>query len=136
MSTQRYDWWPYVKGMIRRYPQLCSEYAELHEQNVTANMSGMPGSHNSSRTVEDIAIRELPATKQREYEAVRRAVETLRHSKGGTDKLRMIELMYWKRSHTLDGAAMAVGYSYGEARKVNRHFIYAVAGNYGLLDKV
>ena len=23
MSTPRYDWWPYVKGMIRRYPELC-----------------------------------------------------------------------------------------------------------------
>ena len=136
MSTPRYDWWPYVKGMIRRYPALCREYEELHTTNVTANLSGMPGSHSGSRTVENIAIRELPATKQREYEAVRRAIETLQNAPGGMDKLKVIELMYWKRSHTLDGAAMSVGYSYAEGRKLHRHFIYAVAQNYGLLDKV
>ena len=27
MSTPRYDWWPYVKGMIRRYPELCRQEA-------------------------------------------------------------------------------------------------------------
>ena len=30
MSTPRYDWWPYVKGMIRRYPELRSRDADLH----------------------------------------------------------------------------------------------------------
>lgn len=25
MSRPRYDWWAYVKGMIRRYPSLCAE---------------------------------------------------------------------------------------------------------------
>lgn len=28
MSKPRYDWWPYVKGMVRRYPALCREYAD------------------------------------------------------------------------------------------------------------
>lgn len=26
MSRPRYDWWPYVKGMIRRYPALAEQY--------------------------------------------------------------------------------------------------------------
>ena len=135
MSSPRYDWWPYVKGMIRRYPLLCQEYAALHQQEITANMSGMPGGSGGTRTVESIAIRELPATKQREFEAVRRAVYTLKKARGGELKLRIIDLTYWKHSHTLAGAAMEVGYSYAEAKNVNKHFVYAVAGNYGLLDK-
>ena len=30
VSTPRYDWWPYVKGMIRRYPELLEKEKELH----------------------------------------------------------------------------------------------------------
>ena len=36
MSRPRYDWWGYVKGMIRRYPALCRQYWDLHSQSVTA----------------------------------------------------------------------------------------------------
>ena len=32
MSTPRYDWWPYVKGMIRRYPELCARQEELRRR--------------------------------------------------------------------------------------------------------
>lgn len=34
MSKPRYDWWGYVKGMIRRYPSLCAEYAEQETQSI------------------------------------------------------------------------------------------------------
>ena len=49
MSTPRYDWWPYVKGMIRRYPELCRREADLHTTAVTPNYSGAPGGHGGTR---------------------------------------------------------------------------------------
>ena len=74
MSRPRYDWWGYVKGMIRRYPALCRQYWDLHSQSMTALYGPQGGAGDDARKTERLAIRELPATKQREYEAVRLAV--------------------------------------------------------------
>lgn len=135
MSRPRYAWWGYVKNMIRRYPALKQEYADLHSQSVTANYSGMPRSGGVSRGVEGLAIRELPSTKQREYEAVRRAVETTERYVNGRDRLKVIDMVLWKRSHTLEGAALMVPCSVMTARRYHTAFIMEVAKVYGLLDK-
>ena len=134
MSRPRYDWWPYVKGMIRRYPTLKQEYADLHSPSVTANYSGMPRSGCVSRGVEGLAIRELPSTKQREYEAVRRAVETTERYVNGRDRLKVIDMVLWKRSHTLEGAALMVPCSIATAWRYHGEFIKLVAKLYGLMD--
>lgn len=135
MSKPRYRWWGYIKNVIRDYPGLKKEYEALHEQSVTANVSGMPGGGEVSRGTESIAIRELPYTKQREYEAVRRAVEYTKHFKNGEERLKIIDLMYWKNSHTLAGAGQKVGYGYDRARQIHQEFVVAVATYYGLMDK-
>lgn len=134
MSRPRYDWWGYVKGMIRRYPQLKEEYADLHSQSVTPNYSGMPGGGGSGRTVEVIALRELPSTKQREYEAVRRAIAATERMKASRDRLKIIDLVFWKQSHTLDGAALTIPCHYNTAQRYHADFIILVASFYGLLD--
>lgn len=135
MSKPRYRWWGYIKNVIRAYPELKKEYEELHEQSVTANASGMPGGGGISRGTESIAIRELPYTKQREYEAVRRAVGYTLSYPNGKERVEIISLMYWKCSHTLAGAALKVGYSYDSAKRIHKDFVIAVAAFYGLLDK-
>lgn len=135
MSKPRYKWWGYIKNIIRAYPGLKKEYEALHEQSVTANTSGMPGGGEVSRGTENIAIRELPYTKQREYEAVRRAVECTKHFRNGKERLEIINLMYWKNSHTLAGAGLQVGYGYDRARQIHQEFVVAVATYYGLMDK-
>ena len=135
MSCPRYDWWGYVKGMIRRYPALSREYAELHRQSITADLSGMPHGSGAGRTIEMIAIRELPSTKQREYEAVRSAIEATKLMANGTARIQLIDLIFWRRSHTLEGAALKIGYSYRTACRYHREFIMMVASKYGLLDK-
>lgn len=56
MSTPRYDWWPYVKGMIRRYPELCHKEAALHDTTITANISGMPGGGKRYKAPREMAI--------------------------------------------------------------------------------
>ncbi len=134
MSKPRYKWWGYIKNIIRAYPGLKKDYEALHEQSVTANTSGMPGGGEVSRGTENIAIRELPYTKQREYEAVRRAVEHTMHFRNGKERLEIINLMYWKNSHTLAGAGLQVGYGYDRARQIHQEFVVAVATYYGLMD--
>lgn len=121
--------------MIRAYPQHKMEYDALHEQSMAIDMSGMPrGGGGVSRTLENLAIRELPQTKQREYEAVRRAVESIRQKPNGKAWLSIIDLMYWRNSHTLAGAAIATGYSEDRAKQLHGEFVRMVARNYGLMD--
>lgn len=135
MSKPRYDWWPYVKGMIRRYPALCEKYRDLQSQSVTASYSGMPRTGRTDRTVERLALRELPGTQQREYEAVRRAVEDTERYRGGTERLKVIKLVFWDRSHTLAGAALTVPCHYKTAQQWHNEFIRLTASHYGLLDE-
>ena len=58
MSSPRYDWWPYVKGMIRRYPELCVRQEELRRTKMSPNLTGMPSAHGqTSDPVADAALR-------------------------------------------------------------------------------
>ena len=134
MSKPRYKWWGYIKNVIRSYPDLKREYDDLHEQSVTANMSGMPGGGGVARGVEDIAIRELPKTSQREYEAVRQAIVVTEHMSASRDRLKIIDLVYWKKTHTLEGAALTIPCSYRTVRRYHEAFIELVAQKYGLMD--
>ena len=113
--------------MIRDYPALEKEYRELHEQKITASITGMPGGGNVSRGTEDIAIRDLPRSKQLEYDAVRRAIEVTGMLKTGADRLRIVDLVFFKQSHTLDGAAYATSISYDRAIDYHGDFIMIAA---------
>lgn len=135
MSKPRYDWWPYVKGMIRRYPELAREYEDLHSQAITQAYTGMPGGGGDCRAMESVAIRELPGTRQREYEAVRRAIAATERYPNGRSRLKVVKLVLWDRSHTLEGAALVVPCSYMTARRYHHEFICLVAEFYGLMDE-
>lgn len=134
MSRPRYDWWGYVKGMIRRYPALKKEYEALRCQSVTPDYSGMPRGSGAGRTTEIIALRQLPTTSQREYEAVRQAIEATQRMNASRDRLKIIDLVFWKQTHTLEGAALTVPCSYRTAQRYHEEFIKLVASRYGLLD--
>lgn len=134
MSKPRNPWWGYVKNIIRAYPELRREYEDLHCQSVTADMSGMPRGGGVSRGIEAIAVRELPKPKQVEFDAVRKAIEGTRRVKAGADRLKLIDLVFWKQSHTLSGAALAVNISYDTAINYHGDFIMLVAFCRGLID--
>ena len=131
MSNPRYRWWGYIRNVIRAYPELKKEYDALHQQSVTANLSGMPGSGSVSRGTENIAARELPRTKQQEYDAVRQAIELTRRMPNGELRLRIIDLVFWKERIKLLDAGESVGYAYKTARKIQGTFIKLTAEAYG-----
>lgn len=135
LSKPRYDWWPYVKGMIRRYPALKEQYDDLHSPSMVADYSGMPHGGGGGRALESLAVRELPSTQQREYEAVRRAVEATGRYRNGADRLKVVRLVLWERSHTLEGAAQVVPCSVRHAKEWHGEFVRLVASNFGLMDE-
>ena len=95
MSSPRYRWWGFVRRMIRDYRSLKIEYEDLHSQNVTASMSGMPGGGGAGRAVENISLKQLPADDQKAYDAVSRAVEITQLLPDGELKLALIRFVYW-----------------------------------------
>lgn len=135
MSTPRYDWWPYVKGMIRRYPDLCLKEAALHDTSITANISGMPGSGKRTDKTADAALRTLPEVNRRELEAVRAAICHVEGLHSGKERMELVKLYYWKRSHTLFGAANVIHVSEKTALRWNRDFVMQVAENFGLIER-
>ena len=67
---------------------------------------------------------------RRELEAVRRAVdETLRMNNGKT-RIEMVELVFWRQSHTLTGATMKLHLSDRTAQRWHQEFIRCVAAEF------
>ena len=122
--------------MIRRYPELCSREADLHTTAVTPNYGGAPGSHGGrSDPVANAALRTLPEINRREMDAVRAAIRYIEGLPSGKERMEIVKLYYWKRSHTLFGAANAIHISEKTALRWNRDFIMRVAENFGLIER-
>ncbi len=134
MSRPKEIWWGHAKSIIRGYPELKQQYDDLHRQKMAQNYSGMPSGSGSGRALEDIAIRELPLCKQRQYDAVTKAIESTRRLPYGKDCLRLIDLVFFKKTHTLTGAALKLNISYSTAQNWHGEFIRTVGGNMGWLD--
>lgn len=71
-----------------------------------------------------------------EIDAVDAAVEETKQIPDGAERLKLIDLVLWKRTHTLQGAAMVVYVSERTAQEWHRQFIYLVAEKRGLYSKV
>lgn len=135
MSRPRYRWWSYVKAVIRYYPKHQADLEDLRRPSMVATHTGMPHTSNVSDPTAQTATRQLPTQDQREYDAVRLAVERTRCMPNGHLRLKMIRLVYWDRTHTVDGAGFQVGFRSAQARRVNGAFIRQVAKNLGLFGE-
>lgn len=102
MSKPRYDWWSYIKAVIRRYPEL------------------------KGREMSGIALREK--------EAVEAAIAATERMRNGMDRLAVIRMVLWDKTHTLEGAALMIPCHYETARHWHSDFIKEVARQFGLLD--
>ena len=102
MSRPRYDWWGYVKAIIRRYPVLKD--------------------------------RDVSGISKREKDAVQEAIKTVENMSNGMDVLAIIDMVFWKRTHTLSGAALQIPCSERTAQEYHRQFIRLVAKNFGLME--
>ena len=68
----------------------------------------------------------------REFEAVDKAIEKTKRKKNGGERLKLLDMVFFKQTHTLHGAAMACNISYTTAQRWHKAFIMAVAKNFGL----
>lgn len=105
----------------------------LHNVRITSDPGCIPG-RTIARTTEKAALKELPRARQKELDAVKMAIEKTKQRFSGEDQLKLIDLVFWKGTHNVDGAAYKIGYSSAWGRKVHSDFIRLVGFCYGLED--
>ena len=136
MSKPRDRWWGYVRAVIRSYPELRANAKELQRTQTTPRYGASGGSGGPSDPVASAALRSLPPQEQREYEAVEQAIWETVSLPDGASRVRIIDLVFWRQSHTLEGAAQAVHLSYRTARRRQNEFIRLVAEKMGLIERL
>ena len=136
MSKPRDRWWGYVRAVIRAYPDLHRQAQTLRETPVTPGYGGFGGHGSPGSPTERAALRSLPPQERREYEAVEQALWETASLPDGAARVRIIDLVFWRQSHTLEGAAQAVHLSYRTARRRQNEFIRLVAEKMGLVERL
>ena len=136
MSKPRYWWWGSIQNALRAYPRLKQQY-EAPNVAVTARYAeGVCHDNTPGRTTETAALQRLYDGDYQIYLAITAAVEETERMTNGRDRLRIIELIYWKRYwKTIEGAAYEVGYSKSRAEDFHGEFIRLVAYHRHLIPR-
>ena len=134
MSKPRYNWWGFALAMIRDYPHRQKELQDMHEQKITANLSGMPGSRTASRTTEGVALKQLQPQAQREFDAVDRAIKRVKGMAESKLRMEVVRITLWK-GYAISTAAMWLNISDRTARRYRWQFVLLVGHMYGFLSE-
>lgn len=128
MSKPRYWWWGSIQAALRAYQKLKQRY-ETPDVALTARYAEGVG-HDSApgRTTETAALQRLYDGDYKVYLAIKAAIDETVQMETGQARLKLIELIYWKRHwKTIEGAAYEVGYSIQRAKEIHGEFIRLVA---------
>ena len=135
MSKPRNKWWGYAINCVKAYPVLREKYQDLKTQKVTASYNADPAGGGDGRTIERLAMRELPCQEQREYEAVHNAIEATMLYNTGAERIRLIEMVYFgKQRINLDAAGYRLHIAEATAKRWHGDFIRLVGGYLGLTN--
>ena len=120
-------WRSETRDIIRRYPRHLRDESALRTVSVTASINGGRAGRGVSRTTENAAMKDLPQNEQRELDAVRRAIATTMRYRNGQDRIRLVDMMYWRPYiRAMWVAADELHISYGTAKNWHNGFIELV----------
>jgi len=119
-------WQDKARRVVRAYPRLHAELQDLQRMSVTPRLSGMPGGGEAGRATEDAALRQLPPDEQTAHDAVEHALRMLRLHRTAAKRRRLVELVYWRATHTIYGAGVELGVSEETAQRWNADFLLCV----------
>lgn len=126
MARRRDGWRHAARSAAYDYPKLQRDLRDLQAQSVTPNMNGMPGGGEPGRSTEDAALRQLPYAQQRRLDAVEQAVSISSQLTSGPSRVKLVELVYFSRRYTVEGAAMQIPISVRQAWAWNNDFLLLV----------
>lgn len=99
----RYDWWPYMQAIVRRYPSRKDNFDNLGK------------------------------IQRREVHAVSEAIRRTEAMEDGDDRIKLVKAVYWSRHRkTMSGIAMDLYISRATAFRWNSEFVLTVAECFGL----
>lgn len=127
MSKPRDNWRPWVINVLRDYYLFKRIEKEAHSIRVTAQYNKGRGGGGTSRTTEQAALRSgLTRQQERELNAVEKAIKTTRRGSDGKIRMKVVELVYFRGTHTIEGAAQTVHVSYTTAWRWTDNFVRLV----------
>ena len=127
MSKPRDNWRPWVINVLRDYYLFKRIERESHSVRVTAQYNKGRGGGGTCRTTESAALRTgLTHQQSRELEAIEKAVKTTRRGPDGKLRVRVVEMVYFRGTHTIEGAAQQVHVSYTTAWRWTDSFVRLV----------
>ena len=91
----------------------------------------MPGGGGNSRKTETAALRQLSPREESDLDAVLATIKTAERWRDGETTLRIIEMVDWRRTHTIRGAEMALFLGEGAGKNLRSRFINELAKNMG-----
>ncbi len=125
----------YIEWQLEHYHE-DKRQLEEHKRDmmpqVTPNYSPQTGGTGISNPTESAAIRMLTSQYIGSLERSTAAITRVLAGLDDTDK-QMVDLVYWKRSHTVVGAGMRVGYSRTQSYKRINNILYLVALELGVV---
>lgn len=120
------SWRSEARTALKLYPKLKRRQGE-NEMQITPVYGGAAVQHSASRTTENVALR---STLTEREENIISAVEFMLNMQSryanSKERLRMVELVYFKHTHTIDGAADIVHYSPDALWRWNGEILTAV----------
>lgn len=120
-------WRRAAKAAAYNYPELRRELDAL-QAGTGRDLDGLPGSRDARRQTEDAALRELEYWKQRRLEAVEQALSVIADFSNGPSRVKLVELVYFTRRYTVEGAAMQIPISVRQAYQWNDEYLKQVWG--------
>ena len=120
------SWRSEARAALRQYPKLKRRQGE-NDMQITPVYGGAAVQHSASRTTEDVAFRStLTEREENIISAVEFMLQMQRRYYNAEARLRMLKLVYWSRTHTMQGAAMEVGYNINTVKAWNTEMLTAV----------
>ena len=119
-------WRAEARRALRDYPRIKRRQAD-NEMQITPVYGGAAVQHSASRTTENVALRStLTEREENIISAVEFMLNMQRRYANSAERLRMVELVYFKHTHTIDGAADVVHYSPDALWRWNGEILTAV----------
>lgn len=134
MATKYKFWWrPLVEKALREYPRMRQRKAELQGTSLTPNYNPMPSGNSVARTTENLAMNNLPEDEEKWLTAIEKAILEVSEQADGKSCLALISCVYFKKTHTVSGAAIQCHVSESTAKRRIGRFIWTVGKYKGLV---
>ena len=127
-------WRQKAKAALYAYPEYRQKVNDAYSSITTAGNDKIGGSCGVSKPTEELVLKALSTDEWLVYDAVERALRCMeRRGQVGVETLRIIDMVYFKRSHKLYGATVALGLIDKTASRRHKNFIVILAKNLGFI---